>query len=93
MSDIIFNNINKNDNQVGVLSGPNLAREIADKKVAGTVIASDSKNLINDVKKILSSDTFKIYSSNDIQGVELAGALKNIYAFIMRMKNLKFKPL
>ena len=85
MSDIIFNNINTNDNQVGVLSGPNLAREIADKKVAGTVIASDSKNLINDVKKILSSDTFKIYSSNDIQGVELAGALKNIYAIICGM--------
>ena len=85
MSDIIFNNINTNDNQVGVLSGPNLAREIAEKKVAGTVIASDSKNLINDVKKILSSDTFKIYSSNDIQGVELAGALKNIYAIICGM--------
>ena len=85
MSDIISNNINENDNQVGVLSGPNLAREIADNKVAGTVIASNSKDLINDVKRILSSDTFKIYSSNDIQGVELAGALKNIYAIICGM--------
>ena len=85
MSDIISNNINENDNQVGVLSGPNLAREIADNKVAGTVIASNSKDLINYVKRILSSDTFKIYSSNDIQGVELAGALKNIYAIICGM--------
>ena len=85
MSDIISDNINENDNQVGVLSGPNLAREIADNKVAGTVIASNSKDLIDDVKRILSSDTFKIYSSNDIQGVELAGALKNIYAIICGM--------
>ena len=74
-----------NTNSVGVLSGPNLAREIAEMKVAGTVIASRSEDLINDTKNILSSDTFKIYSSNDIYGVELAGALKNIYAIICGM--------
>ena len=85
MSDIILENVNKIDNQVGVLSGPNLAREIAENKVSGTVIASSSKDLINDVKKILSSATFKIYSSDDVQGVELAGALKNIYAIICGM--------
>jgi glycerol-3-phosphate dehydrogenase (NAD(P)+) len=74
-----------NTNTVGVLSGPNLAREIAEMKVAGTVIASRSEDLINDTKNILSSDTFKIYSSNDIYGVELAVALKNIYAIICGM--------
>ena len=41
---------------MGVLSGPNLAREIAENKVSGTVIASSSKDLINDVKEILSSE-------------------------------------
>ena len=85
MSDIILENVNKIDNQVGVLSGPNLAREIAENKVSGTVIASSNIDLINDVKKILSSATFKIYSSDDVQGVELAGALKNIYAIICGM--------
>jgi glycerol-3-phosphate dehydrogenase (NAD(P)+) len=85
MSDIISTNINSNENQIGVLSGPNLAREIAENKVSGTVIASSSKDLINDVKEILSSGTFKIYSSDDVQGVELAGALKNIYAIICGM--------
>ena len=85
MSDIISTNINSNDNQIGVLSGPNLAKEIAENKVSGTVIASSSKDLINDVKEILSSGTFKIYSSDDVQGVELAGALKNIYAIICGM--------
>jgi glycerol-3-phosphate dehydrogenase (NAD(P)+) len=82
MSDIISINIDSSKNSIGVLSGPNLAKEIADKKVTGTVIASKNKLLLNDVKEALSSNTFKIYSSDDIQGVELAGALKNIYAII-----------
>ncbi len=72
-------------NPIGVLSGPNLAKEIAEEKVAGTVIASNNNDLIDSVKEILSSKTFKIYSSNDLQGVELAGALKNIYAIICGM--------
>ena len=79
MTDVIQNKI-KND--VGVLSGPNLANEIAQNKIAGTVIASNNDDLIKLVKDTLSSKTFKIFSSNDIQGVELGGALKNIYAII-----------
>ena len=72
-------------NDIGVLSGPNLAKEIAENKVAGTVIASENKELISSVKSVLSSDTFKTYSSKDMQGVELAGALKNIYAIVCGM--------
>ena len=73
------------ENTLGVLSGPNLAKEIADKKVAGSVIASSDNELINSVKSVLSSQTFKIYSSDDMQGIEFAGALKNIYAIICGM--------
>ena len=82
LSDIIGKKIK---NPIGVLSGPNLAKEIAEEKVAGTVIASFDNDLIDSVKQMISSKTFKIYSSNDIQGVELAGALKNIYAIICGM--------
>ena len=82
LSDILSDKLK---NKVGVLSGPNLAKEIADKKVAGTVIASSDDKVIATVKGILSSEHFKIYSSNDIQGVELAGALKNIYAITCGM--------
>ena len=64
----------------GVLSGPNLAKEIAENKVAGTVIASEFDEVNLEIKSMLSSDTFKVFSSQDLQGVELAGALKNIYA-------------
>ena len=77
--------LSKMKNSVGVLSGPNLAKEIAENKVAGTVIASDNQELLDVVKSILSSKTFKIFSSNDIKGVELAGSLKNIYAIICGM--------
>tara|TARA_B100000214_G_scaffold152785_1_gene109395 strand:- start:1252 stop:2262 length:1011 start_codon:yes stop_codon:yes gene_type:complete len=79
LTDTIISNVGIN---VGVLSGPNLAKEIADNKVAGSVIASLDSDLVDSVKTVLSSATFKIYSSNDVQGVELAGALKNIYAII-----------
>ena len=82
LSEVILSKIN---NTVGVLSGPNLAKEIAENKVAGTVIASNNEELLDVVKSILSSKTFKIFSSNDIKGVELAGSLKNIYAIICGM--------
>ena len=82
LSEVILSKIK---NSVGVLSGPNLAKEIAENKVAGTVIASDNEELLDVVKSILSSKTFKIFSSNDIKGVELAGSLKNIYAIICGM--------
>jgi glycerol-3-phosphate dehydrogenase (NAD(P)+) len=76
-------------NRVGALSGPNLAKEIADKKIAGTVIASSNRNLSSEIKSILSSDTFKVFSSSDTQGVELAGALKNIYAICCGIAHAK----
>ena len=82
MTDIISDNLFSKKVKIGVLSGPNLAREIADNKIAGTVVASSDKPLIDSTKQILSSNTFKIYSSSDVNGIELAGALKNIYAII-----------
>jgi len=82
LSNVIRNSV---PNKIGVLSGPNLAKEIAENKVAGTVIASSDEQLIYSVKSILSSKTFKIFSSKDMEGVELAGAIKNIYAIICGM--------
>ena len=64
----------------GVLSGPNLAKEIANEKVAGSVIASHNAELKALIKNALESEKFKIYESADVKGVEYAGALKNIYA-------------
>ena len=90
MTEIISKHLSHSiGDRVGALSGPNLAKEIADKKIAGTVIASSNQNLSSEIKSILSSDTFKVFSSSDTQGVELAGALKNIYAICCGIAHAK----
>ena len=68
------------NNSVGILSGPNLAEEIAAKQLSGTVIASKDKVLQKNVLDILGSDFFRVYENDDPHGVEMGGAIKNIYA-------------
>ena len=78
MSQILENEIKSHD--IGVISGPNLALEISQNQLTGTVIASKSKKLTEECIKIFASDSFRIYTNPDPYGVELGGALKNIYA-------------
>lgn len=68
--------------KVGVLSGPNLAKEIASKYLTGTVIASNHEEVREIVKSVLRSEFFRVYTNDDMFGVELGGSLKNIYAII-----------
>ena len=68
------------NNSVGILSGPNLAEEIANKHLSGTVIASKDKALQQNAIDILGSDFFRVYENDDPYGVEMGGAIKNIYA-------------
>ncbi len=70
------------ENPLGVLSGPNLAKEIAARHLTGTVVASSNTALIEKVQNALHSSYFRVYGSSDLYGVELSGALKNIYAII-----------
>lgn len=70
------------ENERGVLSGPNLAKEIAKREPAATVIASDCDKLRLEVQEALGCSYFRVYASNDRQGVELGGTLKNIYAMM-----------
>jgi len=73
------------DCQIGVLSGPNLAKQIAANEAAGTVVASSSKRLLALVRQTLRSPDFRVFVGQDVFGVELGGALKNIYAIIFGM--------
>lgn len=66
--------------KIGALSGPNLAKEIAAKKPSGTVIASRYEEVVRKVQEVLSGPYFRVYSNNDVYGVELGGVLKNAYA-------------
>lgn len=69
-------------NPTGVLSGPNLAGEIAAGHVTGSVIASDQAWINSRIHDLLHSESFLIYGSQDMYGVELGGALKNVYAIL-----------
>ena len=62
------------------LSGPNLAKEIAQGKLATTVVASESQAAAELAQANLLSSRFRVYTSDDMTGVELGGALKNIVA-------------
>ena len=70
---------------IGVLSGPNLAKEVAARMLTGSVIASESEYVRNRVQEMLSCRYFRVYGNSDTFGVELAGALKNIYAIAAGM--------
>ena len=63
-----------------VLSGPNLAKEIVQGQPASTVIAGQNYEASKQAQDALMSTNFRIYTSADVLGVELAGALKNIVA-------------
>jgi glycerol-3-phosphate dehydrogenase (NAD(P)+) len=71
--------------RVGVLSGPNLAREVAEHALTASVIASEDEELCLRVQEVLHGRTFRVYASGDRFGVELGGALKNVYAIIAGM--------
>lgn len=71
--------------RVGVLSGPNLAREVAAHALTASVVASEDEALCKEVQRVLHGPTFRVYASRDRFGVELGGALKNVYAIIAGM--------
>jgi len=85
MSDIIASETSAG--AVGAISGPNLAEEMAAGHYTGTVVASASTELCSRAQRLLHSETFRVYASADPFGVELAGALKNIYAIVCGMAN------
>lgn len=66
--------------KIGVLSGPSFAREVAEGKPTSCVIASNFEDISIMVQRNFSSDNLRLYRNNDMIGVELAGALKNVIA-------------
>ncbi len=62
------------------LSGPSFAREVAQQKPTAVTIASYNHRLAVEVQQIFSTDRFRCYTSNDVIGVEIGGAVKNVIA-------------
>jgi glycerol-3-phosphate dehydrogenase (NAD(P)+) len=63
-----------------VLSGPNIAQEIAQGKPAVSVVASQNRNTAEYFQNLLMCENFRVYTNEDVVGVELGGSLKNIIA-------------
>ncbi len=71
--------------RLGVMSGPNLAKELAARMITGTVIASEDEGVTTTIQELLQCSYFRVYAGSDMYGVELAGALKNVYAITAGM--------
>jgi glycerol-3-phosphate dehydrogenase (NAD(P)+) len=65
---------------VAVLSGPNIAEEIVRRRPAATVVASEDDQLALRLQHEINSTTFRVYRSDDVVGVELCAAAKNVIA-------------
>lgn len=71
--------------RVGCLAGPNLATEIGEHQIAATVIGSEFDEVINAGMEALQCNRFKVFGSNEMVGIELAGILKNYIAIAAGM--------
>lgn len=65
---------------IAVMSGPSFAREVAESHPTAVVVASNNTEVAQKIQLFVSNRFFRAYTSNDVIGVELAGALKNIIA-------------
>jgi len=70
---------------VGVLTGPNLAREIMAGQAAASVIAMEDEIIVRELQNVFKSGLFRIYTNTDVVGCELGGVLKNIIAIAVGM--------
>jgi len=70
---------------VGVLTGPNLAREIMAGQAAAAVIAMEDEIIVRELQNIFKSGLFRAYTNTDVIGCELGGVLKNIVAIAVGM--------
>lgn len=70
---------------VGVLTGPNLAREIMAGQAAASVMAMEDEIIVRELQSLFSSGLFRVYTNSDVIGCELGGVLKNIIAIAVGM--------
>lgn len=68
------------DNPIAVLSGPNLAAEVTRELPTASVLACTKSELACDLQTHLGTPRFRIYTGDELAGIELGGALKNIFA-------------
>ena len=82
MTEVLIDDFNIESKDVFVLSGPNLSKELDNRELTGTVIAGEDQNFINSLCNALKTEYFIPFVNTDRYGVELGGALKNVYAIL-----------
>jgi glycerol-3-phosphate dehydrogenase (NAD(P)+) len=85
MTEVIQDVLEINSEQIAILTGPNLAREVVLRQPVGAVSASESQALADATAELFSAPYFRVYTSTDVVGCELAGAAKNVIALAVGM--------
>ncbi len=80
MSEVVAEVAEVDPGRIAVVSGPNLAKEIAARQPTATVVASSSADTAELIAGVTSAPYFRPYTNTDVVGVELGGALKNVIA-------------
>ena len=87
MSEVISEVLELPASQIAVLSGPNLALEIARREPAAAVCACEDSERASEVARVCSSDYFTVFTNQDVMGTELGGVLKNLIAVAIGIVN------
>ena len=81
MTEVIAEVLSEHDaNRIGVLTGPNLAREVAAGQPTASVVAVSDAVVADELQRVFFAPTFRVYTNPDVVGCEMAGALKNVLA-------------
>ena len=85
MTEVIHQVLDIPEENLAILTGPNLAREVVLRQPAGAVAASVSQALADNTAQAFNAPYFRVYTSTDVIGCELAGAAKNVIALAVGM--------
>lgn len=85
MSEVIADCTGADPDRIAVLSGPNLAREIAEEQAAATVIACADEDRAQLVQHAVATNYLRPYTNTDVVGAEIGGACKNVIALACGM--------
>lgn len=89
MSEVIADAAGVEEDRIAVLSGPNLAKEVAQEQPAATVIACTDENRAQEVQHAAAAPYFRPYTNTDVIGAEIGGACKNVIALACGMASGK----
>ncbi|HYJ77900.1 MAG TPA: NAD(P)H-dependent glycerol-3-phosphate dehydrogenase [Actinomycetes bacterium] len=85
MSEVIGEVTGAAPERVAVVSGPNLAKEIAQRQPAASVVACADEAVAEKLQQVCMTAYFRVYTNTDVVGVELGGAVKNVIALAVGM--------